>query len=245
MAYTPILASAILAAVVLLAPFITRFIKDHHGLHAFNVGISISYIFVGVFPHIAMWQKKLMDSHVVYHQQLANLLFVIALAGFVATLGLILNANRHQASESQNPFLGLSERNNAALIISLAVYCFMVGYIFSLPRMESLIELSLLTLAMIAHFAGLTILLREQSADIYDRQARYVLAVALVAGVLVGGNEGFLLPYRAAPYAYVSGTVIVLGTAYELPKLKRYGDFPHFVAGAVAFAVVIQLVGLD
>ena len=190
-----------------------------------------------------MWQKKLLDSQVVYHEQLAHLLFVIVLAGFVATLGLILDANRHQASESQNPFLGLSERNNAVLIISLALYCFMVGYIFSLPRMQDPIALSLFTLAMIAHFSGLTILLREQSADVFDRQARYVLAFALVAGVLVGGNEDFLLPYRAALYAYVSGTVIVLGTAYELPKLKRYGEFPRFAAGAAAFALIIHLVG--
>ncbi len=230
-----------MAVVILVAAQIGDLWEGRRGVRSFNVGIAVAYVFVDLFPHLAYWQHSLLASPDPYRNDIGHLIFTIALVGFVFNLGLVLGSGRGREHEGKKPLIGLGDHSGFTTA-SLAVYCFMVGYITTTRKMVSPLELALFTMAMCVHFAGLASLLEEQSSRVYASVTRYVLAASVIVGSVVGIIIDITLMYRALLYAFVSGTVVVVAAAYELPRLRSRNEFPLFAAGAASFAVIMFLV---
>jgi len=100
--------------------------------------------------------------------------------------------------------------------------------------------LALYTLALAVHFVVNDFGLREHHKDAYDRTGRWVIAAAVLVGWLLGVITE--IPERAIALvvAFIAGGVVLNVLKEELPGERR-ARFVPFIAGAIGYAVLLQI----
>lgn len=208
----------------------------------FLAGIAVAYVFVDILPHLADKQvkfAKLGDEGL--HGFLHLHIYVLALIGFLAFLGILLSAQRDrlQMVTMDITFAGAPLAIKVE-VVSLALYTGLIGYMLAEQPTHRAEPSLVFASAMAAHYVGLDHLSRHHYPKLYDGIERYLLVAFLVLGWLLGTFLEFSgLPY-AATFAFLAGGIIAVTTVYELPRITSKGRYWSFCCGAAAFTLVIM-----
>lgn len=202
---------------------------------SFAGGVSVTYVFLVLFPEISAIQTSL-ESHspvAVSSEHQAYLLALVGLSLFygVERLVKVRGDNHQQAGEHKQGvfFVHLSV---------FALYNALVGYL--LVHRESAEGQSLVFygLAMGLHFLVNDYGMRKIHAHRYEQLGRWVLASAILAGWL----GGLALEVNSALvhglFAFLAGSTILNVLKEELPE-ERESRFIPFAAGASGFALLV------
>lgn len=204
-------------------------------------GISVSYVFVHVFPELKEAQQAISG-----HGALAYLehhAYLIALVGLVLFYGLEHWVSQHKA-RSESPGRGPSSRSGKRMfwlhIATFALYNALVGYLL-VYRESSLHELVLYALAMAFHFLVNDYGLVAHHREAYLHKGRWVLALSVLIGWCVGQWIKVEEAASSMLFAFLAGGIVLNVLKEELPKERQSRLWP-FVLGAVLYSSLLLLI---
>jgi hypothetical protein len=210
-------------------------------------GVSVAYVFVHLLPEISERQSELAadaGASVLAPGVATELpLFLVTLLGFTAFYGLeqFVVQSRRRAGGRQ--VAAALETNASALafwlhVSSFAVYNTLVGYLLLHREESGLAAAALYFVAMALHFVVNDHGLREHHREAYVHLGRWILALAVVAGVLVGVLVD--VPELVLGYllAFLGGSIVLNAIKEELPE-ERKSSFRAFGAGVLAYTLVL------
>jgi hypothetical protein len=134
-------------------------------------------------------------------------------------------------------------RNRAALIstiVGYSAYSFLIGYLIVTRHDLGLFSVPLITIGMGTLFLVTDYGLRKKWPDAYDRWIRWALTIALLGGWAVGIWVEVSSNVVALWYAFLAG-VMLITTIGEKLSIEENGSFWPFLAGVVAFTVLLLI----
>jgi hypothetical protein len=200
-------------------------------------GVSVAYVFVDLLPELAAQNQAIVHAAapetVLFAEQRV---YLLALFSFVILYGLqyvVLAAGAARDAESPAERLPLYLLH----LGGFSLYSGLIGYLL-IERAENLVGLVLYTVAMTLHFLIVDHGLTEQHGARYRRSGRWLLALSIVAGWLVGELAPLSEVNFARLFAVLAGGVVITSLRSELPDQQR-GRFWPFCAGAVLYSLVL------
>lgn len=209
---------------------------------SFGAGVSIAYVFVDVLPILSKGHATLAANAGAATQSLKYPVYLVALVGLAAFYSLELLAKR---SRADNRLMDREDCTSPGVFwvhtASFALYNGLLGYLLSEADHRGLLPCALLFVALMLHFLVNDHALRLHHRDLYDRFGRWLLALAVVAGYLVGA--GFMLNEAgiAVVWAFVAGGLILNVIKDELPE-HRESSLGAFLVGMGAYATLLVTV---
>ena len=240
--YGPSFAGVVLIGTVLLLAGRMHFLDRRNGAGLdFLAGIAMAYVFVDILPHLAEKQKKfakLGDEGI--YGFLQHHIYILALAGFLIYLGVILSEERQRKSlpvgEVTLAGAPLPIKIEAA---SLAGYTFIIGYMLSEQPTHRIEPSLVFAAAMAAHFTALGHLFHHRYPKVYDGAERYLLIMALLAGWLLGFFVEMSGVFYAATFAFLAGGIIIVTIIFEMPRVTSPKSYWSFCGGATTFTLAV------
>ena len=243
-----LVAALVLAAVHLYAGTMRLLagVPRNAWLSAFG-GISVAYVFVHLLPELAEGQAAIEgeDSGEVATAPLLGFLehhvYLMALLGLIVFYAV---EQRSLASRREQHARAGEDRTEGQVfwlsIASFAVYNAIVGYLLLRGDLGELSALALYTSALVVHFVVNDFSLREHHKDAYEHAGRWIIALAVLAGWLVGVITH--VPERAIALlvAFIAGGIVLNVLKEELPGERRARLAP-FLGGAVLYTCLLQL----
>jgi hypothetical protein len=235
-----LVAAAVLAAVHLLGAKM-RFLGGAPRSAWLSVfaGISVAYVFVHLLPDLAEGQKTIEEGSLLAY--LEDHVYLMALAGLLVFYGV----ERHSMASRRDRHARAGEDCTGTgafwlSIASFAVYNAIVGYLLLRGELDELSALALYTAALALHFVVNDFALREHHKDAYERTGRWIISAAVLVGWLLGATTDLSQHAIALVIAFIAGGVILNVLKEELPS-ERGGRLVPFLAGAVLYAVLLQI----
>jgi hypothetical protein len=102
--------------------------------------------------------------------------------------------------------------------------------------------MALYAVAMGFHFLLLEHSLRREHKSTFDRAGRYVLAIAPLAGWIMGVAMDLPKSVVITLLGIISGAIIMNTLIMELPKEKE-GKFWPFLVGGILYGAILLLLG--
>lgn len=195
-------------------------------------GSSVAYVFVHLLPELSEHQETLQELP--FLGFLEQHVYVIALVGLAIFYGLerLVEEDAEDGKRSGGVFW--------LHIASFAVYNALIGYLITQPENSAMSRLGLFVVAMALHLLVNDFGLRQHHQSLYDREGRWVLALA----ILVGWGGGLMLTVRAEAiaglFAFLAGGIILNVLKEELPE-ERQSNFGAFALGATAYTVLLLI----
>ncbi len=214
-------------------------------LSAFG-GVSVAYVFLHLLPELAESQRafergegedagalpRFVENHV-------HLTALVGLIVFYAVELHSLTSRRHRRART-----GEDRTGDGAFWLSIgsfAVYNAIVGYLLLREELDELPALALYTAALAVHFVVNDFGLREHHKHAYDAVGRWVVAAGVVAGWVLAVTVDIPERVLALALAFIAGGIVLNVLKEELPG-ERCARLNPFLAGAAAYAIVLQLV---
>jgi hypothetical protein len=207
-------------------------------------GVSVAYVFVHLLPELAEHQEAVgrAAEEGGLLAAIESQVWLVALIGLAIFYGLERLARRGAQCERE---AGRPERPPRGVfwvhLASFAVYNLVVGYLL-VHREGSVVELAFYGVAMALHFLVNDHGLRQQHGRAYDREGRWLLAAAPVAGWALGLAAAIPALAVSALFALLAGGVVLNVLKEELPE-DRDSRFFAFAGGAAAYAALLIAVG--
>ena len=203
----------------------------------FLAGIAMGYVFVDILPHLAGKQSKFDEGGYGFLQ---HHIYILALAGFLTYLALILlDEKRRKSASGENFGWGPAPLPVKMEAVSLACYAFIVGYMLAEQPTHRIEPALVFAAAMAAHFIGLDHLFHRRYPRLYVGFERYLLTAGLLLGWLLGlFVEMPIVPY-AATFAFLAGGIIIVTVIFELPRVTSAKRYWSFCGGAAAFTLAV------
>jgi hypothetical protein len=200
-------------------------------LRSFAGGLAAAYVFLLVLPKLADQQSVLKRafSNSPITEYLYHHAYLVALAGFVAYY--LVNV----LTRSANTSVPCNIRG-AVLVLGLGLYSGVIGEMIAAQEPRQF-ALALFSIALTLHLLGLNLSLHGYLSRSWHWLSP-LLAACLCLGWLIGVASPIPPLVHALVSAWLAGGVIILVVLIELPEERRPGAF---VAGAVAFSVLIKL----
>ena len=242
MLYWPSFVGATLIALVHLQVPRFRFMRkpDNLWLPA-SVGVTMAYVFVELFPHLAKVGEKLANTKGnSLHGFLEHNIYLVTLLGFAAYLGInLLVITYRQNQNTSNITYASAPATLKVEISTLVAYNFLIGYLLAEEPTHHAAPSIIFALAMAIHFVSVDWLLRGHFTNLYDQTARFSFA----AGIFAGWITGFLMEISNATlalwYALIAGGLIVVATVHEIPRIRSLREYSFFCIGAGTFSALI------
>jgi hypothetical protein len=240
--YGASLVGALLIATVHLLAGRMHFLDRRNGAALdFLAGIAVAYAFVDILPHLASKQAKfagLSDEGV--YGLLQHHTYILALAGFLTYLAVILLDEKRRESISGDDIKFVDAPLPVKIeAVSLAGYAFIIGYMLAEQPTHRIEPALVFAAAMVAHFIGLDYLFHHRYPRLYDSFARYLLAVGVLLGWLLGWFAEMPDVLYAATFAFLAGGIIIATVIFELPRVTSQRRYWSFSAGAACFTLVV------
>ena len=207
---------------------------------SFAGGVSIAYVFLNVFPELSHTQTEIEDwEHwlVNYFENHVYLLSLVGLSLFYALERLARRSRNHN-----HKMHGKNETESGVFwfhIAFFAMYNAVLGYLFRESAVHGVVDCILLFFALGLHFVVNDVALRRHHRQAYDHVGRWILAVSIVAGWLVGAisalNEGAI----AVTWALIAGGVVFNVLKEEMPEDGK-SDVSFFVGGMLLYALLLS-----
>lgn len=210
---------------------------------SFAGGGSVAYVFVHILPDLAEHQEALRESKVLGIDTLDHHIYLIALVGLASFYGLerlvrgsLQNATRAEVGDGdESP---VDSHVFWLHIASFAIYNALVGYLLVHREGEDRISVALFGVAMGFHFLVNDFGLEQDHRDTYSHTARWILAVAVLAGWVAGVAFDVGEASIAVLFALLAGSIILNVLKEELPQ-ERESRFIPFALGVTIFAAVL------
>ncbi len=204
-------------------------------------GISVSYVFLHILPELARGQSIIEDAIASPLQILEHHAYLIALLGLIVFYGLeriakVSRARQRHVDGNDRPSAGVFWLHLASFL----VYNALVGYLL-VNDVQSASELGFFFFAMALHFLVTDYGLREHYKEQYATLGRWLLAVAVLAGWMVGCVIELPELAKSLLVAALAGGIILNVLKEELPE-ERQSRFSAFLLGALAYAALLLAV---
>ncbi len=212
---------------------------------SFSVGMAVAYVFVHLLPELAATSSEFVELDAARELPFPHLrIYAAALLGFMLFYGLenmVRWSHVSDVAAEAEAEAGEESIRLRILTASYALYVFVVCYVMAHEARVGDGALALYALAMGLHFLGFAYGLRRDNSTIYRRWGRHVLAGA----ALLGWAVALLLPFSdSVSYTllgFVAGVLIMDTVTSELAG-QAEGRFPAFLAGGVAYTLILLLV---
>lgn len=207
-------------------------------------GVSVAYVFVHLLPELAEHQDNV-EQGLGREQGLLAVIethvYLVALFGLAVFYGLDRLAQQsaltsHRAGGEKRPSIAVFWIH----LGSFAVYNLLLGYLLVHREESDPRGLVVYAVALGLHFVVNDQGLREHHGKVYDREGRWLLAVAPLAGWLVGLAVTVSPLLLAALFAFLAGGVVLNVLKEELPQ-DRESRFWAFALGAGSYAALLLL----
>ncbi len=245
-----LIAALVLAAVHLLAPRLRALtLVPRRGWLSAAGGVSVAYVFVHLLPELAEGQAAIEGeggAEAAAPEPMLGFLeghvYLVALVGLAVFYGVekhSLHSRRRNRHET-----GADCTTGDAFWLSIAsftLYNAIIGYLLLRGDLEETMQLVLYTLALGVHFVINDLALSEHHRDAYRREARWMIAAAVLVGWLAGMAIDVSERVIALIVAFIAGGVVLNVLKEELPG-ERLARFWPFVGGALAYTVLLQIV---
>lgn len=202
-------------------------------------GVSVAYVFVHVFPEIERAAETIERSNTLL-RDVENHVYLVVLLGFGVFYG--LDHFVRDRTSGGNPRNGETDVDVFWLHIgSFAIYNALVGYLLLHREATGPVSLFLFGLAMALHFLVNDYGLREYHGHTYRQYGRWVLAVAVFAGLGVGYVVRVDELFVSVLFAFLAGGIILNVIKEELPE-ERESRFWAFAVGVIGYSVLLLLI---
>ncbi|MCH9611546.1 MAG: hypothetical protein S4CHLAM102_00160 [Chlamydiia bacterium] len=227
-------------AVHLLSAYFEIFLRKWHGrVLTFLNGVSVSYVFMEILPHLCRTQTELNQRFAPNSERLNTQVFGVALVGFMFYFGIQTWSARNRLEKPASlvwvelvPFF--------LVLFGYSLVNFGAGYTVVFVTDPDIQPLYLYVLVISAH-----ILLNDHSMTVtfgrlHALIGKWVLAGAVVAGWIFGHFFHLPMILTGLILAFIGGAIILNVLRDDLPK-ELYSRYSDFVLGA-AFNAFIALV---
>lgn len=209
---------------------------------SFGAGVSIAYIFVDVLPILSTSQAALAETTGTTLEKLKHQVYLVALLGLAAFYSLELLAKRSRADNR----VKVREDCTSAGVFwvhtgSFALYNALLGYLLREAEHHGVLACALLFFALMLHFTVNDHALRSHHKALYDRFGRWLLALSVVGGYLVGTAYMLNEASIAILWAFVAGGLI-LNVIKDEPPQHRDTSLGAFVTGMSGYAALLVIV---
>jgi hypothetical protein len=198
-------------------------------------GSSVAYVCIHLLPEIIEGQKKLLDKLSWIESLTKHPLLLVLLAGLVLFYGLERIARRSDSEERSD--MDSTSRVFWLHIISFGIYNALVGYVVKYRAETEGKGYLLFASAMALHFMANDHALSEHHKDMYKTKGRWVLAVSVLIGWIVGSVTDISELVIIAIVAFLGGGIILNVFKEELPK-ERESRFLPFLLGVGIYTAV-------
>lgn len=201
-------------------------------------GAAVAYVFLHLFPELALAQESLEDRGPF---ETEYEIYLLSMAGLVVFYGLeraakVSRHERRKAGEEDVPGPGVFWLH----VVSFALYNALVGYLLLHREDPTRRGLLLFFLAMALHFLVNDYGLRKDHRGAYDRSGRWILAAAVLLGWGIGTQVEIGELPLAFLFAFLAGGIVLNVLKEELPA-ERESRFSAFVLGAAGYAAILLL----
>jgi hypothetical protein len=227
-------------------------------------GVSVAYVFAHLLPELAAGQEDISravgDAGVHFAERHV---YLIALAGLAAFYGLdkLAKRSRGQVVEGEGTPAGGSgapdgddgratgtppERSTSAGVFwihmgSFGVYNALIGYLLLHREQPGVRSLVFFAVAMALHFLVTDVGLGEDHKVRYRRWGRWILAAAVVVGLVAGAATEIPKAALAVLVGFLAGGVILNVLKEEVPS-ERQSRFWAFTLGMAGYAALLLTV---
>jgi hypothetical protein len=201
---------------------------------SFGSGVSVAYVFIHILPELSQAQEKLQNG--VNISFLEHHVYLVALGGLTVFYGLerfamITRPRNRNANVTTAGFFWVH-------IAFFAIYNFLIGYLLVHREDPGTKNLLLFALAMALHFVVNDHGLREHHQKIYDDIGRWLLAIAIICGWLIGIVTKIEQAGIAVLFAFLAGGIVLNVLKEELPP-ERESCFWSFAFGTLSYTILL------
>ncbi|GAE26309.1 hypothetical protein JCM9140_2359 [Halalkalibacter wakoensis JCM 9140] len=197
---------------------------------SFSGGLAVSYVFVYVLP--TLHKEQLLVKKYSNHLAMESELYFIGLVGVLIFYGIQKVVRKAQLKQQPHKARALFWLQ----ILFFGFYNMLVAYTVISHNVLG-IQAVFYGLAVGMHFIAVAHDLWREYEDIYDKVGRYVLALGIVAGWILGITVTFSPLTEAIIFAFISGAMILNVLKYELPPDDE-AHFGTFTIGVVSYTTI-------
>jgi hypothetical protein len=201
--------------------------KAHASILSLGGGLAISYVFIDLFPKLAIGDLVVQNTL----PYLARHVYVLALIGFL--LFYIVDKGESILNKKESFWLSLS---------SYALFNFFVGYAVTDKDNPEVRPLILFTIALALHYFAIDYSLCKAHEKVYNAIGKWILIASLYFGWFLGTVVTLPAALVALVSAFIGGGVIMNVIRHELP-----GNTPHtmrtFIAASVLYTIILLAIG--
>ncbi|MBX7045774.1 MAG: hypothetical protein K1X86_08040 [Ignavibacteria bacterium] len=210
---------------------------------SFSGGISVSYVFIHIFPELSSAQNGISKIENPLLDFFDYHIYLISLIGFILFYGLESSAKISRAKNIRYNNKDYAEKNVFLVhIVTFAMYNFLIGYFLlhrETPGMKSLI---FYFAAMATHIMVNDYSLRNHFKHLYMSSGRWILSAAVFLGWMSGIFFDVPKMFLEIMFAFIAGGMILNIIKEELPD-ERQSKFLGFASGCLVYSVL--LLGID
>lgn len=202
-------------------------------------GVSVAYVFVHILPDLAEHQKNVRESTGLLLGFIEHHVYLLALLGMMVFYGL-----ERLAILSPSPASGAAAEDATEPHIfwihigAFSLYNLLIGYLLLHREEADPTSLSMYFIAMATHFLVNDHGLRHAHKHRYDHAGRWLLALAVLGGWVIGASTRIHAGAVSALFAFLAGGIVLNVLKEELPE-ERESSFRAFAIGAAAYTAIL------
>lgn len=208
---------------------------------SFAGGVSLSYVFLKIFPDLSSTQAQLQYINIPLMHYLKNHVYILALTGLLVFYRLDIWA--YKTKSSQQSLSSKASPPSASFWIHLGAFAILngiTGYLIQDLRNYSLTNCIIFFVPLALYFFVIDDSLREHQQFLYDHQGRWFLVGAIIVGTVIGQVTRLNEAMIAIIWSFLAGTIILNVLKRELPDEKE-SCFSSFITGSTLYAALSLL----
>jgi hypothetical protein len=217
------------------------FTDNHRSIESFTTGMSIAYVFMHMMPELHEARETIAESESIATPFDGLLIYYLALIGFLAFLGnerLRLHLSGFDNGKTENAGEAKISKSFLVHMAGLFFYIGLMSYLLVRTTDSSITSIALFAFAFGGHFLVMAHGLIEEHAEVYQRYGRWILALGVFLGWLIGVMTTLPETSLAMLTAFLAGGVIMINSMMELPANKE-GRFVWFAVGGLLYGLLL------
>lgn len=201
-------------------------------------GVSVAYVFIHVLPELNAHQERVSEQTGPALLFVDHHVYLVALIGLAAFYGMERLVNQTKVQPSSQ-----DQTSGKASVFWLHMLFFggynaLIAYLLIRGEEKSIEEMVVYFAAFAIHFVINDHSLRATHEAVYDRYGRWVLAIGILAGGLIGEFIVFRPWTIAVLFSFLAGSVLLNVLKEELPE-ERQSSFGAFAGGAALYTLLL------
>lgn len=207
---------------------------------SFAGGVSLSYVFLEIFPELSHAQEELQHSEIFFINYLENHVYILALGGLLIFQGLnVIEAKLESRRESYTT--RINNYNSLFFWLDLGVFAILnliMSYLLQDLGQHGIVTCILFFITFALHFFIIDDNLREHQRSLYDRIGRWLLVAAIILGTFIGQVADLNQAAVNIVWSFLAGTIILNVLKRELPD-EHQTCFGSFFGGSILFSILL------